>query len=181
MIKTASLILTAFAVAGITVTSPCKAIAQEGGAGIVEEIRGAVFWRPNLGAREERFDPRADAARRLYPGERVRCARGSSLRLWLGLRRRTVYPSAWFTIPEATPSRSNPARRMLDDYGRVGGLDRGNQSKILSPSENSMAVPGQFSIRWVPSAAGCTLSLTIRDVGGDCSGDMRTRTARPAF
>jgi hypothetical protein len=55
---------------------------------------------------------------------------------------------------------------MLDDYGRVGGLDRGNQSKILSPSENSMAVPVQFSLRWVPSAAGCTLSLTIRDIGG---------------
>jgi hypothetical protein len=167
MIKTAALILTAFAVAFITVTSPCKAIAQERGAGIVEEIRGAVFWRPNLGAREERLDPRADAARRLYPGEQVRCARGGSLRLLLGLRRRTVHPSAWFTIPRATPSRSNPARRMLDDYGRVGGLDRGNQSKILSPSENSMAVPGQFSIRWVPSAVGCTLSLTIRDVGGN--------------
>jgi hypothetical protein len=56
---------------------------------------------------------------------------------------------------------------MLDDYGRVGGLDRGGQSKILSPSENSTVVPGQFSIRWVPSAVGCTLSLTIRDVGGN--------------
>lgn len=166
MIKTAALILTAFGVAIIALTSPRKAIAQEGGAGIVEEIRGAVFWRPNPGAREERLDPRADAARRLYPGEQVRCTRGGSLRLWLGLRRRTVCPSAWYTIPRATPSRSNLARRMLDDYGRVGGLDRGNQSKILSPSENSMIVPGQFSIRWVPSAAGCTLSLTIRDVGG---------------
>lgn len=167
MIKTATLILTAFAVAVISVTSPCEAIAQEGGAGIVEEIRGAVLWRPSPGAREERLDPRADAARRLYPGEQVRCTRGSNLRLWLGRRRRTVYPSAWFTIPRAAPSRSNPARRMLDDYGRVGGLDRGNQSKILSPSENSIAVPGQFSIRWVPSAAGCTLSLTMRDVGGE--------------
>ena len=29
-----------------------------------------------------------------------------------------------------------------------------------------MVVPEQFSIRWVPSAAGCTLSLTMRDVGG---------------
>ncbi len=166
MIKTAALILTTCTVAVIALASPCKAIAQEGGAGILEEVRGAVFWRLNPGAREERLDPRADAARRLYPGEQVRCARGSSLRLWLGLRRRTVYSSAWFTIPRATPSRSNPAQRMLNDYGRVGGLDRGNQSKILSPSENSMAVPGQFSIRWVPSAAGCTLSLTMRDVGG---------------
>lgn len=166
MIKTAALILTAFAVTVIALASPCEAIAQEGGAGIVEEIRGAVFWRPSQGAKEERLDPRADAARRLYPGEQVRCARGSSLRLWLGLGRRTVYPSAWFTIPRAATSRSNPARRMLDDYGRVGGLDRGEQSKILSPSENSMAAPGQFSIRWMPSAAGCTLALTIRDVGG---------------
>jgi hypothetical protein len=165
MMKTAALILTACAVAVITLASPCKAIAQEGGAGIVEEIRGAVFWRPNRGAREGRLDPRADAARRLYPGEQVRCARGSSLRLLLGLRRRTVYPSAWFIIPRATSYRSSPARRMLDDYGRVGGLDRGSQSKILSPSENSMAVPGRFSIRWVPSAAGCTLALTMRDVG----------------
>lgn len=166
MIKRAALILTTCTVAVITLASPCKAIAQDGGAGIVEEIRGAVFWRPNPRAREQRLDPKADAARRLYPGEQVRCARGSSLRLWLGLRRRTVYTPAWFTIPRATPSLANPARRMLDDYGRVGGLDRGNQSKILSPSENSMAVPGRFSIRWVPSAAGCTLSLTIRDVGG---------------
>jgi hypothetical protein len=166
MIKTAALILTACAVAVIALASPCKAIAQEGGAGIVEEIHGAVFWRPNPGAREERLDQRADAARRLYPGEQVRCARGSRLRLLLGLGRRTVYPSAWFTIPRAAPSRSNPTRRMLDDYGRVGGLDRGEQSEILSPSENSMAVPGQFSIRWVPSAAGCTLSLTMRDVEG---------------
>jgi hypothetical protein len=165
MIKTAALILTAFAVTVVALASPCEAIAQEGGAGIVEEIRGNVFWRPDTGAREERLDPRADAARRLYPGEQVRCARGSSLRLWLGLRRRTVYPSAWFTIPRAAPSRSNLARRMLNDYGRVGGLDRGEQSKILAPSENSMVVPGQFSIRWAPSAAGCTLSLTMRDVG----------------
>ena len=166
MIKRAALILTVFALAVIALASPCRAVAQEGGAGIVEEIRGTVFWRPSPGAQEERLDPRADAARRLYPGEQVRCARGSSVRLLLGLRRKTVYQSAWFTIPRAAPSRSNPARRMLDDYGRVGGLDRGDQSKILSPSENSTVVPGQFSIRWVPSAAGCTLSLTMRDVVG---------------
>lgn len=139
--------LTACAVvAVIALASPCQATAQEGGSGIVEEIRGVVFWRSNSAAREERLDPRADAARRLYAGEQVRCARGSRLRLLLGLRRRTVYASAWFTIPRPALTQSNLARRMLDDYGRVGGLDRGDQSKIFSPSDRSVAMPGQLSL-----------------------------------
>lgn len=150
----------------VVLLGPVAAAAQEGGAGIVEEIRGAVFWRPNPAAREERLDPKADAARRVYAGEQVRCARGGRLRLLLGLKRRAVYPSAWFTIPRAALARSNPARRMLDDYGRVGGLDRGDESKIFSPSDHSVAAPRRFSIRWAPSAPGCTLSLNIRDVGG---------------
>jgi hypothetical protein len=164
--KPSALILAACAGAVIALAAPSQAAAQAGGAGIVEEIRGAVFWRPNPGGRAERLDPRADAARRLYPGEQVRCARGASLRLSLGRRRRTLRPPAWFTIPPAAASPSDPGRRMLDDYGRVGGLDRANPSKVFSPSDHSVAVPGQFIIRWVPSAAGCTLSLTIRDAGG---------------
>jgi hypothetical protein len=56
---------------------------------------------------------------------------------------------------------------MLDDYGRLGGRDRGETSQVFSPSDHSVVVPQQFNIRWTPSAAGCALSFIIKDVGGD--------------
>ena len=164
--RTAALLLTMCASAVVILALPDRASAQEGGAGIVEEVRGTAYWRQNAYARADKLDPKLDAGRRIYPGEQVRCARGSSLSLLLGRRRKIIRQASWFTIPRSRSSQSNPIRRMLDEYGRPGGVERGDQLKVFAPSDHSVAVPEQVVFRWTPSAAGCLLSLTIRDVGG---------------
>lgn len=164
--RTAALILTMCASTVVILTLPVRASAQEGSTGIVEEIHGTAYWRQNANARTDKLDPKLDASRRLYPGEQVRCARGSSLSLLLGRRRKIIRQTSWFTIPRARSSQSNPIRRMLDEYGKPGGIERGNSLKVFAPSDHSVAIPEQVVFRWTPSAAGCLLSLTIRDVGG---------------
>src|SRR5882724_6303835 len=84
---------------------PLTAICQEGSAGIVEEIRGPVVLRQNTRAKSIRLDPRADAARRLYPGQQVRCETGGILSVRLGGKVKNI-GTAWFTIPQATRSKA---------------------------------------------------------------------------
>lgn len=165
--KNPAQILTLCAIALITLTWPARAAGQEGGVGIVEEIRGTAFWRQNAAARTNRLEPMSDTGRRLYPGEQVRCARGCSLTLLLGRRRKLIRPSAWFTIHRASSSQSDPFKKMLDDYGRPGGRDRGGSLQVFTPSDHSVVLIEQFVVRWLPSAAGCTLSLSIRDIRGN--------------
>lgn len=146
---------------------PCEINAQEGGAGIVEEIRGTALWRRNANAKPKRLDPKLDTARLLYPGEQVRCLRGSSLRLSLGQKPRIVPPTAWYTIPRVAFSRLAPIKRMLDDYGRRSGRDRAGEIIVFSPSDHSVVLMKPFIIRWVPSAAGCSFTLLIQDAGAN--------------
>jgi hypothetical protein len=164
--KFTALVLAISASVVITLALPRMVTAQEGGAGIVEEIRGKAFWRQGGNAREERLDPRSDTARRLYPGEQVRCERGCRLQLRLGRTLKVVRPSAWFTIPALDSARPGPVQTMLNDYGRRGGRDRGEPLQVFSPSAHSVAMPELFIIRWVPDPAGCTLSLIVQDVEG---------------
>ncbi|MEN3336088.1 MAG: hypothetical protein V7641_5453 [Blastocatellia bacterium] len=145
---------------------PCKAATQEGSIGIVEEIHGTVFWRSNPNAKPLRLDPGLDAARRLYTGEQLRCARGSLLRLRLNGKLKTLRgASAWFTIPLTAASRSDPLQAALDEYGRLGGRDRGSSLQVFSPSDHSVVMPERFVIRWIPSAARCAIAFSIQDGG----------------
>ncbi len=171
-----------------TLVSPPRATAQESGVGLIERISGTAFWRQNPAAKPERLDPRSDAARRLYPGEQVRCARGSRLTLLLGHKRKLVPCADWFTIPPTASPQSEPVKRMLSEYGRPGGIRRGDSSQVFSPADHSVVAPGKFAVRWIPGVAGCALSLAIRDVGGHViwqqdrvdarSGSLRAVSAR---
>jgi hypothetical protein len=163
--KVSALILALSAVGVFAFALPSEAAAQGGSAGIIEKINGTAYLRQTPVAAPEKLDPRSDAARRLYPGEQVRCARRSCLTLLLGRRRLVVRGADWFTIPPAPSSRSDLYNRMLHEYGRVGGIERGDSSQVFAPSDHSVVTPGRFIIRWAPSPSGCVLSLTIRDVG----------------
>lgn len=144
---------------------PAEVTAQEGGAGLIEQIRGTVFWRKNAAERADRLDRRSDKGRRLYPGEQVRCAQGGRLKVWLGRRLRQIPCAEWFTIPPPASSQSEMFKRLIDDYGRVGDVDRGEPSKVFAPSDHSTVMPKSFVVRWVPGTAPCPLSLTIKTVG----------------
>lgn len=163
--KLTALLLTLCAFAVFTLVLPSEATAQEGSAGLIEKISGTVFWRQNPDAKPERLDAREDAGRRLYPDEQLRCARGSSLRILLGRRRRQIPCADWFTIPPLASSGSEQIKRLLNEYGRLGGVERGESSQVFAPSDHSAVTPKSFVIRLAPGAAGCTRSLTIKDVG----------------
>jgi hypothetical protein len=147
----------------IAFLGPVAAAAQEGGSGIIEEIRGTVFLRRS-NVRQERLDPKQDAARRLYPGDRVRCTHGSLLRINLGGEPRTIRPTAWFTIPRPDSSGPTPFRKMLDDYGYRGGRDRALPIQVFSPTDHGVVLIEDFVIRWASHPAGCTFSLSMQDV-----------------
>jgi hypothetical protein len=151
----------------VVLVLPFMAICQEGSAGFVEEIRGPVFLRQSAGAKAIRLDPKADVARRLYPGEQVRCDRRAILRLRLGRKIKNVGAgTGWFTIPRATRSRADALQRALDEYGRTGGRERGEPLQVFSPSAHSVVMPRLFVIRWIPGTAKCTVSLAIRETEG---------------
>jgi hypothetical protein len=186
-VTTRLLTLSAFTI--FTIVLPSEVTAQEGGAGLIEKISGTVFWRQKAADKGERLDPRSDAARRLYPGEQVRCVRRSKLIIRLGRRRKQVPCADWFTIPPlASSKQSEPFKRLINEYGKVGGVERGESSQVFAPSHHSAVMPESFVIRWVPGAAACTLSLTIKGVGNqlvwrqdnviDSSGSLQSATAK---
>jgi hypothetical protein len=168
------------------------AVCQEGSTGFVEEVRGPVFFRQNANAKTVRLDPKADVARRLYPGEQVRCDRRAILRLRLGGKIKNIDAgTGWFTIPRATRSSANPLQRALDEYGRTGGRERGEPLQVFSPSAHSVVMPELFVIRWIPGTAKCIVSLAIReaegkeiwrqnDIGGS-AGSLDSAAARQAL
>jgi hypothetical protein len=144
---------------------------QQGSAGLIEKLNGTVFLRHDGNAKETRLDPKSDVARRLYPGEQVRCEPGGFVRLRVGGRLKEIYgPSAWFTIPRKTGTQTNPLQKALDEYGRRGGRDRGDLAPtvaLFSPSDRSVVTPELFSIRWLPLKTRCTASFIVRDANGE--------------
>jgi len=146
---------------------PAYASAQEGSSGIVEEIRGIVTFRQKPGAATVRLNSNIDLAKRLYHGQQVRCQSHGELRLLLnGKPKRITGPSSWFTIPPRAFNLAVPIQRALDEYGRISGRDRGEQTSIFSPSAHSVVIPDRFAIRWVPDIAKCILSFSIYEPDG---------------
>ena len=164
MIRVRALALCACAI--IAVGSPLKAVAQGAHVGIVVEVRGEVFWRPNARAKWKRLSREADVARLLYASEQIRCARGGALRLWLSGESETRWITGRFTIPRPAVSRTDPVRRMLDEQTRPSGIVRTGAVQVFSPSDHSAARPRPFPIRWARSAEGCSFSFLIQDVSG---------------
>lgn len=163
-------ISTVIAMVIVMVICAAGTTAQQGSTALVEKISGTVFLRHDANAKQSRLDPKSDAARRLYPGEQVRCEPGGFLRLRVGGRLRDINgPSGWFTIPREASGQTDPLRKALDEYGRRGGRDRGGKVPtvvVFSPSDRSVVRPDIFTIRWVPLKPQCDASFTIHDADG---------------
>ena len=152
--------VTALALAG----SAFPVFSQNRVAGIIQEVSGTTYWKKSRKAKAIRLDPRSDQARILYVGEQVRSDRDGSLRLVLCDGERTISgQSAWVTI---SVSNECPNRKALDEYGKIAGRRRGENTQIFSPSNHSVVTPDLFVIRWIPSLAKCTLTLAIREKEG---------------
>jgi hypothetical protein len=164
MIKTTARILAACSCVLLALSSPRAVRGQEGLDAIVEEIRGTVFWRQYVGARQERLDPKTQIARRVHPDEQVRLTRGSVLRLRLGRESILVPAGGWFQIPRRVLPATDPLQKMVKAYAEVGGVPRASPLQVFSPADNSVALPKPFIIRWLSTAPGCKLSLVITDV-----------------
>ncbi|MCU1267891.1 MAG: hypothetical protein JWM21_4209 [Acidobacteria bacterium] len=148
-----------------------SAAGQSGSTALVEKVSGGAFIRHDAGAKPIKLDPNTDVARRLYPGEQVRCEPGGFLRLRVAGRLRDINgPSSWFTIPRAGFGQTDPLQKVLEEYGRRGGRDRGGKVPaviVFSPSDGSTISPDTFSISWVPFTKECETSFVIQDTNAD--------------
>lgn len=146
---------------------PCQGASQEGSAGIVEKIRGTVWWRRNKNAKAARLDPKIDIGRRLYPGEQLRCAPNSKIRLnFAGRIGKLRGPSTWIPIQKVNRSQSR-LQQALDEYYQLGGLDRPAHSPVFSPSDDCKKIPEKFVIRWNPDSVTSTVSFVIQEDSGN--------------
>jgi hypothetical protein len=153
--------LAVFVLGIIALTSTPQSYAQE--AGILEGIRGRAYWKKDPLSQAVRLDPQRDKGRLLRAGESVRCDRGG--KLWLRLYNRSLRlrgPSPWFPIPHVPAGGTDMRRQALEEYGRLGGRDRGPAS-VYSPSSHSKVRPATFEIRWIPKAELQTFTLIIRE------------------
>ena len=133
-------------------------------AGILRELHGVAYLKKDSKAKEIQLDIHRDQARILYVGEQVRSGRGGVLRILLCGGEKTLRGrSAWFTISVAEEC---PNRKAFEEYGRVGGRERGQQSQVFSPTNHSATTPDLFVIRWFPGTAKCTVSLAIKEIDG---------------
>ena len=79
---------------------------QERPVALVETISGEVFLRSTINAKVVTLDPRLDLARRLYPGQQLRCNQGGRIRMRVHGRAKEIHgPSDWSTIPAAASGR----------------------------------------------------------------------------
>jgi hypothetical protein len=162
--KISTVILKVSASAILILISFGQVFSQSRVAGIVQEIQGATYWKKDNRANEVRLDPRHDLARILHVGEQVRSDRDGYLRLLLCGGEKTLRGrSAWFPI---SATQECPNRKALEEYGRLGGRDRGSPSQVFSPADHSATTPRLFVMRWIPAMAKCTVSLAIKDIEG---------------
>jgi hypothetical protein len=73
--------------------------------------------------------------------------------------------SGLFVIPGINLSRSNAIQKAIDDYGRIGGRDKGGSAKsiLFSPAEEDLVMPELFVMRWLPLKRNCLATLSIEN------------------
>ena len=171
---------------------PCQALTQQRAGAIVERISGAVLLKQN--GKQIRLNAKADVARVLYVGDGVYCEKGARLSLRIGSKTTELDErSGWFTIPPRVSSQSDPHQKAIDEYGRIGGRDKGfiSNSTVYSPSDKSVVMPELFVIRWTPLKRRCVASFVIQKPDGQelwrqdkvngASGSLISAAARQAL
>jgi CHASE2 domain-containing sensor protein len=189
------LILTAF----VFVNCCPGVIAQDHPAGIIESISGTVFLKQN--GKQLRLNSKTDIARRLYPGDSIRCTKGAKATVMIGGKKTDLDEKLnWFVIPNTISSRSDSAQRAIneygraiDRYGRIGGRNRRSEHKtiLFSPPDESVVAPESFIIRWVPARKNCLATIEIQHLGSEvlwqeknvdsASGELNSQLARQAL
>jgi hypothetical protein len=155
------------AVTLMAMSSPRSANSQDSTAALVVEIRGTVHLRTSATAAPVALDPGSDVGRVLYVGHQVRCAPGGVLRLLqMGGGRAISCSATWYTIRPGSSARSREVRDLLDSYGRLGGRDRADPSRVFSPSPHSVVTPADFTIRWNQGPAIRTIRVIVQEPDG---------------
>jgi hypothetical protein len=151
----------------ILIALPPSALSQGNTAAIVVEIRGEVFVKTATNRTPIRLDPKIDVGRPLLEGDKVRCSRGGVVRILRDVGSREIRSSSeWYTLRRGLSQQSRYIQQLLDNYGRLGGRERAEQSQLFSPSPHSVVMPEQFVIGWNRGPAIRTIALIIQEPGG---------------
>jgi CHASE2 domain-containing sensor protein len=179
------LILTAF-----VLLSCCPGVsAQDHPAGIIESISGTVFLKQN--GKQTRLNSKTDIARRVYPGDSIRCAKGAKATVRISGKKTDIDDKlSWFVIPNTISSRRDSAQRAIDEYGRIGGRNRRitHRAILFSPADESVVAPQSFVIRWAPARKNCLATVEIQQLGSEvlwqqknidsAAGELNSQSAR---
>lgn len=137
-------------------------------AAVVKEIRGTVWLKANADTSRIKLNPKTDKGRRLCVADQVQSNSGSVLRIGNGEVSKEIRTSSgWYTIRSLSSPASRTARNFLENYGRIGGRERGEQIPVFAPSPHSVVMPQKFVIRWKTAPALRTITLVIETPEGE--------------
>lgn len=144
-------------------------------AGYIDSFSGAAYLQKK-GAAERQLRPKRDLRLYLYPGDKVRCDPGSSLRI-------CTYGNAGARCHEVPPTVSYPIPYVASGkvYGIRAGRERAGPSPVFSPSDRSTVRPATLVIRWVPRPALRAFSLKLQDAANQILWQQRVRDGNTGF
>lgn len=143
--------------------------------GYIDSFRGSAYLQKK-GAEERPLKPKRDQRLYLHPGDKVRCDRGSLLRI-------CIYGSAGAKCHEVPPSVSYPIPFVSSGkvYGIRAGRERAGTSAVFSPSDRSTIRPATLVIRWIPRTALRSFSLKIQDTANNLLWQQRVIDGKTGF
>ncbi len=142
--------------------------------GFIVDIRDGVFLK--IGSQKVKLDRKKDLRRALHHGEELSCDPTGWVRITLCnqadagyCKYHDVNPNSTFRITPNYPPRSEYERNReeaMQELGRIDGVDLEALSPVYSPSSQSVVRPSTLKVRWVKSEALSSLSLIVKDTGG---------------
>lgn len=191
-ISCCSLILTAI----VILNCNSRVVAQRHPSAIIEEFSGVVLLKHD--GKQVRLNAKTDLVKRLYPGDSIRCTKGSKAKVSIGGKKHELDEnSGWFVISDVVVSRSDLRQKQIqlaiNEYGRIGGRNRriDRRSIVFSPADESVVDPESFIIRWIPAKKNCVGTIEIQNSGGDilwqeknvdsATGELKSDAARQAL
>jgi CHASE2 domain-containing sensor protein len=176
----------------LILSSGSGVMAQSNVAGFIEDISGVVFLKRS--GKQIRLDSKKDMGRRLFPGDSLLPTKGAKVSVRIGKESQHLDGnSKLFEIRKTVSYRSDPFRKAIDEYGRIGGRNRFmiRKSIVFSPTDDSVVTPASFVIRWAPARKNCVATIEIQNAGGELlwqeknvnsgSGELKSEAARQAL
>jgi len=144
-----------------------RLMAQQRASAIVLKISGAVILK--RGGNQIKLNSNSDLGRRLFGGDKINCQKGAKLSLRLGSRDTELDEnSGWFELPRLAARDAGAAQRAIEEYGRIGGRDKGakSESVLYQPADEDFVVPEMFAIGWNPLRKNCAVKFEIQKPDG---------------